>query len=202
MNCPHCGHDKSRVTETRAARDGDRRIRLCRSCGRTFTTMERITIWFGPKEGWMDVTKEPPVLRAVPAPEPEQAPAPPEPEPLVAAKPARNARYQASLDEDRLVNICAEAQPLLVQWWNEARWSKHKGRATWTTAAWEASVRRVAELPPRQQIELCQAGVEHGWQALKVDYLDGPRLPATPAMTTRPMPKDPAMLAALDQWPA
>ena len=110
------------------------------------------------------------------------------------------ARFIASLDEDCLVNVVAEVQPLLVQWWNESRKSKHKGNATWTEAAWQASVQRVSKLPHWQQVVLAQAGVEHGWQALKPEYLKDEL--AKPTAAGRPMPKDPAMLAALEQWPS
>jgi hypothetical protein len=88
----------------------------------------------------------------------------------------------------------------LVQWWNESRRSKHKGNATWTEAAWQASVSRVAALPQAQQMLLAQAGVEHGWQALKPEYIKDEL--ARPTAAGRPMPKDPAMLAALEQWPS
>jgi hypothetical protein len=46
---------------------------------------------------------------------------------------------------------------------------------------------------------LALAGVEHGWQALKPEYLKQEL--AKPTASGRPMPKDPAMLAALEQWP-
>jgi hypothetical protein len=97
--------------------------------------------------------------------------------------------------------IAAEAAPLLLQWWREARRSKWGNRATWTEAAWLSSCRRVGDLPADQQLALCQAGVENGWQALKVDYLDHGRA-KVPTASGRPMPQHPSMLAALEQWPA
>jgi len=186
MNCPNCNHHHSRVTDTDRVADGIRRYRTCRSCGHKFATLERIENW-DPVMGGYAPTEEPrPALAVVP-----------EVRKMVA-------KHVASLDEDCLVNISAEAQPLLVQWWNESRKSKHKGNATWTEAAWMASVQRVANLPRHQQIALCEAGVEHGWQALKLDYLDSRSSRPQPAPTAagRPMPKDPAMLAALEQWPS
>ncbi|MBM5817680.1 MAG: hypothetical protein FJ083_14170 [Cyanobacteria bacterium K_Offshore_surface_m2_239] len=63
------------------------------------------------------------------------------------------------------------ARPLFLQWWNESRWSKHRTKAVWTQAAFKAAGKRVAELAPGLQIELCTAGVEHGWQTLKYDYI-------------------------------
>jgi transcriptional repressor NrdR len=46
MKCPFCGHDDTRVTDSREADDGIRRRREClsASCGRRFTTYERIQI--------------------------------------------------------------------------------------------------------------------------------------------------------------
>jgi transcriptional repressor NrdR len=44
MRCPYCGHADSRVTDSREAEDGIRRRRECLapSCGRRFTTYERL----------------------------------------------------------------------------------------------------------------------------------------------------------------
>lgn len=208
MNCPHCGHDKSRVTETRASADGDRRIRLCRSCGRTFTTIERVTVYFGRNTGWMEVVPQQELAPAAPLPEPVQAaaeessaPEPPAAVPIAKARQQRIPRFMPTDVPDDM-GVVAEAAPLLLQWWCEARRSKHGNKAVWTEGAWLSSCRRVGELPARQQIALAQAGCEAGWQALKADYLE--HLPAArqqPA-TGRPMPRDPAMLAALDSWPA
>lgn len=192
MNCPHCGHEKSRVTETRAGAEVDRRIRLCLGCARTFQTLERVCVFAGKAAGYVEVGQPAPVLEVVPDPQP------------VKAKNA--ARHQASEDDDRLAFVTPDARPLLVQWWNESRKSKHRANATWTTAAWEASVQRVANLPTHLQIALCQAGVEHGWQALKLEYITdkghGRQVQPAPRGDGRPMPKDPAMLAALEQWPS
>ncbi len=201
MKCPYCNHSHTRVTETRATGEGDRRYRLCLGCSKSFTTMERVTIFLGPKTGWRDLTVEPhaPSLALVPPPDPVPGQAPDaEPKPKV----ARTSRYRASTDDPRLCVFAQPVQSLLVEWWNEARWSKHKAKATWTEAAWVASVKRVEALGAFQrQLELCQAGVEHGWQALKEEYLGTPsRLSFA---SSRPMPKDPAMLAALEEpWPA
>ncbi|RMF29379.1 MAG: transcriptional repressor NrdR [Chloroflexi bacterium] len=42
MQCPYCGHARTRVVDTtRDARGGVRRRRECRACGRRFSTMER-----------------------------------------------------------------------------------------------------------------------------------------------------------------
>lgn len=186
MKCPNCGHDKSRVTETRAGAEADRRIRLCQGCGKTFQTMERICVFVGRAAGYVEMAPPVPALAVVPDP------------PKKVAKPA--AGYVAHLNDASLAAVVADAQPLLVQWWNESRRSKHKGNATWTEAAWQASVQRVAALPQWQQLLLAQAGVEHGWQALKPEYLKQEL--AKPQASGRPMPKDPAMLAALEQWPS
>jgi transcriptional repressor NrdR len=44
MKCPYCGHSKDRVVDSRESRSGDsiRRRRQCISCGRRFTSYERI----------------------------------------------------------------------------------------------------------------------------------------------------------------
>jgi transcriptional repressor NrdR len=44
MNCPFCGSPDSRVTDSRPEQDGIRRRRECQSCGRRFTTLERIEL--------------------------------------------------------------------------------------------------------------------------------------------------------------
>ena len=43
MKCPHCGHTQSRVIDTRSAGDGIRRRRLCKQCGKRFTTYEQVS---------------------------------------------------------------------------------------------------------------------------------------------------------------
>ena len=42
MRCPYCGHDDSKVTDSRTAEHGVRRRRECISCGLRFTTYERV----------------------------------------------------------------------------------------------------------------------------------------------------------------
>ncbi len=42
MLCPHCGHDDSRVVDTRDMGRVIRRRRECRGCGRRFTTLEQV----------------------------------------------------------------------------------------------------------------------------------------------------------------
>ena len=41
MRCPYCGHDDSKVIDSRNAGDGIRRRRQCFDCGSRFTTYER-----------------------------------------------------------------------------------------------------------------------------------------------------------------
>ena len=43
MKCPHCGHDQSRVLDTRESGDGIRRRRLCANCDARFTTYEQVS---------------------------------------------------------------------------------------------------------------------------------------------------------------
>jgi transcriptional repressor NrdR len=44
MRCPYCGQDRDRVIDSRGAEDGGaiRRRRVCESCGKRFTTYERV----------------------------------------------------------------------------------------------------------------------------------------------------------------
>ena len=42
MKCPYCGHNDTKVTDSREADDGIRRRRECLACGRRFTTYERV----------------------------------------------------------------------------------------------------------------------------------------------------------------
>lgn len=42
MLCPHCGHNDSKVIDSRDAGDGIRRRRECLRCGLRFTTYERV----------------------------------------------------------------------------------------------------------------------------------------------------------------
>ncbi len=42
MNCPYCGHDDSKVIDSRDVNDGIRRRRECLRCQSRFTTYERI----------------------------------------------------------------------------------------------------------------------------------------------------------------
>ncbi len=189
MNCPHCNHDKSRVTETRAGAEADRRIRLCQGCGKTFQTLERVCVYAGRAAGYID-SAPPPILEVVPDPQPAEQP--------VAAKKRPNNRRWYPIGVP--AGVCEEAAPLLLEWWNDSRGSKHGGHAVWSEKAWLASVERVKALPAWKQVLLCKAGVEHGWQALKPEYLKDEL--AKPTATGRPMPKDASMLAALESWPA
>lgn len=56
MICPNCGHNDSKVLETRDSEDGSviRRRRECISCGQRFTTFERmeeVMLWVIKKDG-------------------------------------------------------------------------------------------------------------------------------------------------------
>jgi hypothetical protein len=187
MNCPKCNHEQSRVIDLKRKPDGLRRGRVCAGCGHKFNTLERVEIWDPTLHGYVAPGEGRPALAVVPAP------------PAAAPKKVASARHEASPGEDCLSFVSPEARLLLVQWWNESRKSKHRANATWTRAAWEASVQRVANLPTDLQLALCRAGVEHGWQALKLDYIKDEL--AKPTAAGRPMPKDPSMRAALESWP-
>jgi transcriptional repressor NrdR len=53
MRCPFCGHDDSRVLDSRPAEDGTavRRRRSCPACGRRFTTVETATLLVQKRSG-------------------------------------------------------------------------------------------------------------------------------------------------------
>ncbi len=54
MQCPYCGHEDSRVIDSREVSDGVRRRRQCESCDQRFTTYERIespTLFIIKKDG-------------------------------------------------------------------------------------------------------------------------------------------------------
>lgn len=191
MNCPKCGDPSSRIVDTIRVAQGLRRHRVCNrpKCRNKFRTLERIEEWDHTVRGYI----QPGDIRPVPA----LAVVPDPPAERVASQ--RKTSFIASLNDAELATLTADAQPLLVEWWNVSRRSKHGSKAAWTAAAWKASVMRLAGLPPNQQLLLAQAGVEHGWQALKPEYIKDAL--AKPTAAGRPMPKDPAMLAALEQWP-
>ena len=44
MKCPFCGHDNTRVIDSRPAEDNNsiRRRRMCDECGKRFTTYEKV----------------------------------------------------------------------------------------------------------------------------------------------------------------
>jgi hypothetical protein len=58
------------------------------------------------------------------------------------------------------------------------------------------TVKRVAALPEWQQLALAQAGVEHGWQTLKPEYIKDIRPPAEVGL----VPKNQAMQEAISRW--
>lgn len=179
MKCPQCGDLYTKVLQTIRNENGLRRTRVCavKGCSHRFHTMERVEVYDYVIGDYVE-------------------PGPGKVVPIKEKRPARSKRFAASLDHPAMTAIDPGAQPLLVEWWNVARWSKHQGRATWTEAAWEGSLSRVAALPHWKQVRLAAAGVEHGWQALKPEYLSAD----PPTGAGRPMPKDPSMIAALDSW--
>lgn len=191
MNCPKCGDDSSRIIETIRVAQGLRRHRICNNkrCRHKYRTLERIEEWDHVIRNYAPTPVEAPKPQITNVIQLQQC------EPKVAA----TKKFVAHLNHNALAPVCPDAQQLLVQWWNESRRSKHGAKATWTESAWKASLDRVAKLPAWQQVLLAQAGVEHGWQALKADYVKDDL--ARPTVAGRPMPKDPAMLAALEQWP-
>lgn len=180
MNCPHCDHPESRVTETRQNTEYDKRIRQCRSCGKTFTTLERVAVFGGRAIGWIEAG---PLAESEPE-EPERV------------KRGNDRRYVAMDDDADLLTCAPGAQPLLLEWWNNSRWSKQKSKAAWTEAAWKGALKRVAVLPHWQQVALAQAGVESGWQTLKPEFISDQEAPVDQGLS----PKSSAYARAIEAW--
>lgn len=192
MNCPHCSHPESKVASVERQDIGDFRTRECRACKKTFRTRETVVVYAGKAAGYFTADDTQVMEEEVAAAEPE----PSHPPRKKAAKPEQ---HVAHLNDAGLALLTPEAQPLVVEWWNVSRRHKHGSSAAWSFAAFQGSVHRLEKLPPHQQVLLAQAGVEHGWQALKPEYVKEEL--AKPTANGRPMPKDPAMLAALESWP-
>lgn len=172
MNCPHCGHEKSRVLETR----GDRRVRQCGKCLKDYSTYECLAAFAGKKAGW--IHQAPPVEESAPIP-----------------KKKRAQRYHPAEATHLMMNADPELTQLLLTWWNEARWSKNP-QAAWTKSAWESNVRRVLAMQPNRALKLATRGVETGWQTLQEKYLEG----ETSTDDGTVAPTNPAMRAALEAW--
>jgi len=173
MKCPHCGHEKSRVLETR----GDRRVRQCGKCLKDYSTQECLAAYAGKKAGWIHQ-----------APEVEES-APPAP------KKKRVEKYHPAIPTDWMIETHPETTQLLLQWWNEARWSRHPN-AAWTESAWLSNANRVFAMDPKKGHRLASRGVESGWQSLQEKYLEGD----TSTDDGTVFPTNPAMRAALEGW--
>jgi len=181
MNCPHCGHPHSRVLETRDSQGENaiRRRHACRGCGKAFTTVQRIEVYHD--GAWLPVP-----LAVVPDSQPA-TPAPAAPR-RRAASPAPDRLHPLTGEEEWLKVFVFHLPPFLLtdllRWWNESRWGKHRTGATWTQAAFTLSANRIIDLVLKGQMPVAQAlveaGIEHGWQALKPEYLRG-TVTASPA---------------------
>lgn len=154
--CPHCGASKSGInrTKTDTPLDGIVRYRTCKSCGRSFQTIER----------WPQVAEE-------------VADAPPKP-----ATTRYTASFEVCRQDPTLAAIPDYALTDLCYWWNVDRMARHGKAAAWTEYAFLGSARRLATMyyqgRDSQADKLLEMGREHGWMALKSEYL--PReLPAT-----------------------
>lgn len=194
IRCPHCQHPHNRVLETRddTSANAIRRRHACKGCGKSFTTIQRV-------EAFQDGAWLPVPLAVVPNPQP------------VAPAPVAHRRRTASPAPDRLHPIAVDEPWLerwdlppalmadLLRWWNESRWGKHRHAATWTQAAFTLSANRVVQLCEQGLGHVAQAlvegGIEHGWMALKPEYLRG----AVTANTAAAAPAgDPAAAAIRD----
>lgn len=177
MNCSHCNHGSSRVVDTKDFGHSVTRYRMCRKCGKTFATKETAN----PVDLEQESTPIPPVEQQVVSGPKTGTP--------------KTLRYRPADPTEIPPGVEPEAVPLLLQWWNESRWSRHGSNATWTKAAFLASADRLAAMSPRAQISLAMAGVESGWQALKPQY--GDSAPVTTGSNDF-TPTDPRLMEALN----
>lgn len=178
MNCPHCGTDKSRILETR----GDRRVRQCSNCLKDFSTWEVLAAWAGAHAKFIHEAP------------PQEAP--PKTEPLpVKPKRAKPARFHPVQLEDELLGTDKDLAALLVSWWDESRWSKHQGSASWTRAAWLSNANRVIAMPHSKAMALASRGVEMGWQSLQEEYVND----VSSADQGQMAPRNSAMQKAIEQ---
>jgi hypothetical protein len=106
------------------------------------------------------------------------------------------APFVAHLNQADLAKCSADAQPLLVEWWNVSRRQKHGNHAAWSERAWQLTINRVALLPAWQQLALAEAGIEHGWQTLKPQYIRDVKPPTGSALA----PQSTAMQEAIKAW--
>jgi hypothetical protein len=175
VKCPHCGHEKSRVLETR----GDRRVRQCGECLKDFATYECLAAYAGRHAGW--IHEQPPVEAPVKANYKGVTKSPKEWWPVT---------------PDFVSALEPELGNLLLAWWNESRRQKQGKKAAWTKQAWISNVERVQAMPLKRGLALARRGVESGWQSLQEKYLEG----ETTSDDGTFMPADPAMRAALESW--
>jgi hypothetical protein len=185
------------VLETRddTSANAIRRRHACRGCGKAFTTIQRI-------EAFQDGAWQPVALAVVPDPQP--APLAPRPRLKRPDNPAPDRLHPITGAEPWLADIERDGVPpalldKMLAWWNESRWGKHRTQATWTKLAFTLSAGRVAFLCQQGQHHIARAlvdgGIEHGWQALKPEYLGGTVTTAPPAAAPA---GDPAAAAIRD----
>ena len=174
MNCPHCGHGKTRVVATR----GDLRDRRCDKCAKAFKTRECLAAYAGKHAGY--IHQSPPAEQESPAP-----------------KQRRVQKYHPAVAIDSLNQENPELMQLLLTWWNDTRWERPSNKnAAWTQNAWESTVRRVFAMQPSRAMKLARRGVETGWMTLQEKYLEGETTTDDGTVT----PTNPAMRAALEAW--
>jgi hypothetical protein len=184
------------VLETRdASANAIRRRHACRGCGKSFTTIQRVEVYHD--GAWLPAPLAVVPDAHVPAPLAPVAPR------RRAASPAPDRLHPLHPDKEWMPSCTRDIPEAmfcdLLKWWNESRWDKHRTQATWTQAAFTLSANRVNLLCQQGQHHiaraLVEAGIEHGWQALKPEYLRG----ITPAAPPAAAPAgDPAAAAIRD----
>ena len=183
MKCPHCGHEKSRVLETRV----DRRVRQCGECLKDFSTHEVLAVWAGRDRGWIHEAPPPDVLPLSIELQQKQP---------SKRRPSKFDKFHPAEIEDEFNGADAELAALLTEWWDKARWSKNQHKAAWTRNAWLQNVNRVLAMQPVKAMALARRGVEMGWQSLQEDYVSD----VSPVPAGVLMPKDSAMQRAIETW--
>lgn len=186
MECCYCPNE--RVTLNRA-KDGIRWY-SCGACGESFITREELVVYTG--------------TTYVPAPNRPKLQLPEVPPSKRARSPVVERMRECRIPADNWGLPPSMARDV-KHWWEQSRWIKHGGRAVWTERALLSSVRRLLALhqaSPADALQLIEAAVEKGWQAIDGRYLrpGWDNAPARPAPAPQDGPKDKSMQSALATW--
>jgi hypothetical protein len=186
MKCPHCGYEKSLIHRAENGPDATLRWRECRSCGRPFTSREVVVENQGRGKGYVEL---PPV--------PKRAPS--------RAASERFRGVTAAMVKEQAPCLPDGMCEAIAEWWEVARWNRHRGAATWTRRALIANIARVAELCQRNEqaaAALVDEALERGWMAIKASYAASHERSGAAAPAAGFTPSSPAMQSAIQSWNA